>query len=47
MVYVKGKYYLEDDKKYLMNRQGMEDGEEISLTFKPSQLIGQYFKLVE
>lgn len=47
MVYAKGKYYLEDGVLYLMNRQGMEDGEEISLTFKPSELIGQYFEVVE
>lgn len=47
MVYIKGKYYLEDSKKYLMNREGMEDGEEISLVYKPSQLVGHYFKLVE
>lgn len=47
MVYVKGKYYIEDGKKYLMNREGMTDGEEISLSHKPSQLVGHYFKLVE
>ena len=46
MVYVKGKYYQEDGMLYLMNRQGMEDGEEISLTFKPSQLVGLYFEVV-
>lgn len=47
MVYVKGKYYLEDSVLYLMNREGMADGEEISLTFKPSQLVGHYFEIVE
>ena len=46
MVYVKGKYYLEGDTLYLMNRQGMNDGDEISLTYKPSQLIGHYFEVV-
>lgn len=46
MVYVKGKYYKEADTIYLMNREGMSDGEEISLTFKPSQLVGHYFKVV-
>lgn len=46
MVYIKGKYYLEDSVLYLMNREGMADGEEISLTFKPSQLVGHYFKVV-
>ena len=47
MEYVKGKYYIEDGVIYLMNRPGMEDGETISLTYKPSQLIGHYFKVVE
>lgn len=46
MVYVKGKYYLEGEVLYLMNREGMTDGEEISLTFKPSELVGQYFEIV-
>lgn len=43
MIYVKGKYYSESGSIYLMNREGMRDGEEISLTFKPSQLVGHYF----
>lgn len=47
MEYIKGKYYIEDGVIYLMNRDGMEDGESISLTYKPSQLIGHYFKVVE
>lgn len=47
MEYVKGKYYIENGVIYLMNRPGMEDGESISLTYKPSQLIGHYFKVVE
>lgn len=47
MVYVKSKYYLEDSVLYLMNREGMADGEEISLTFKPNQLVGHYFEIVE
>ena len=47
MEYIKGKYYLEGQIKYLMNREGMEDGEKISLTFKPSQLVGHYFEIVE
>lgn len=47
MTYVKGKYYIEDGKIYLMSRDGMEDGEEISLTYKPSQLVGHYFTLIE
>lgn len=47
MEYVKGCYYLEDGTLYLMNRQGMEDGETISLTYKPSALVGHYFEIVE
>lgn len=47
MEYVKGKYYIENGVIYLMNRPGMEDGKSISLTYKPSQLIGHYFKVVE
>lgn len=47
MEYVKGKYYIENGVIYLMNRPGMEDGESISLTYRPSQLIGHYFKVVE
>lgn len=46
MIYVKGKYYLENDVLYLMNREEMEDGEEISLTYKPSELVDIYFKVV-
>ena len=46
MEYVKGKYYKEGDTLYLMNRQGMEDGETISLTYKPSALVGHYFEEV-
>lgn len=46
MEYVKGKYYIESDVIYLMNRPGMEDGETISLTYKPSQLVGHYFEVV-
>lgn len=47
MVYVKGNYYLEGEILYLMNREGMADGEEISLTYKPSALVGHYFEVVE
>lgn len=47
MEYIKGKYYSENDVVYLMNRPGMEDGETITLTNKPSQLVGHYFKVVE
>lgn len=47
MEYVKGKYYIENDVLYLMNRDGMDEGEAITLTYKPSELVGQYFKVVE
>lgn len=47
MEYEKGKYYSEGDAVYLMNRQGMTDGETIILYFTPSVLVGQYFELAE
>lgn len=47
MEYIKGKYYIENDVIYLMNREGMADGETIVLHFLPSQLVGQYFEVVE
>ena len=43
MEYEKGKYYSEGDTVYLMNRQGMDDGETVILYFAPSVLVGQYF----
>lgn len=46
MEYVKSKYYIEDSTIYLMNRQGMADGEKITLYYLPSQLVGQYFEVV-
>lgn len=44
--YVKGKYYLEEELKYKMIREGMEDGETITLYYPPSQLLISYFELV-
>lgn len=44
--YVKGKYYLEDGLKYKMIRDGMKDGETITLYYPPSQLLTSYFELV-
>lgn len=44
--YVKGKYYLEDGLKYKMIREGMEEGETITLYYPPSQLLISYFELV-
>ena len=46
MEYVKGKYYIENGTIYLMNRQGMADGESVVLHYLPSQLVGQYFEAV-
>lgn len=46
MEYVKGKYYIENNVIYLMNRQGMADGESVVLQYLPSQLVGQYFEEV-
>lgn len=47
MEYVKGKYYIEDEVVYLMNRESMVDGETITLAYLPSELVGQYFEIVE
>ena len=47
MEYEKGKYYSEGGKVYLMNRQGMLDGEKVTLYFPPSALVGQYFEEAE
>lgn len=45
--YVIGKYYEEGDKLYKCQRNGDEDGKEYSLTYPPSQLVDDYFVLVE
>lgn len=42
-----GKYYLEDEKIYLCNRQGGKVGDKYTLNHKPSQLAGQYFELAQ
>ena len=47
MEYTKGLYYIEDGVIYLMNREGMAEGETITLHYLPSQLVGQYFEIVE
>lgn len=47
MEYAKGKYYIENNVIYLMNRQGMQDGETIILQYMPSELAGHYFEIVE
>lgn len=46
MEYTKGLYYIEDGVIYLMNRQGMAEGGTITLHYLPSQLVGQYFEVV-
>lgn len=46
MEYVKGLYYVENNVIYLMNRQGMQDGESVVLQYMPSELVGQYFEIV-
>ena len=46
MEYIKGKYYIEGETIYLMNREGMADGESVVLHYLPSQLVGQYFEAV-
>lgn len=45
MEYEKGKYYSEAGTVYLMDRQGMEEGEKVTLYFAPSALVGQYFSV--
>lgn len=44
--YVYGKYYKEGEEIYLAKREGKNDGEEETLYFAPSDLIGQYFEKV-
>lgn len=46
MEYVKGKYYIENNVIYMMNRQGMQDGESVTLHYLPSELVGQYFMVI-
>ena len=45
--YEKGKYYSEGGTVYLMDRQGMDAGNKITLYFAPSALVGQYFSVAE
>lgn len=46
MEYEIGKYYSEDGKTYICKRNGMTDGEKITLYHLPSALVGQYFEEV-
>ena len=47
MEYVYGKYYIEGETVYICKRTGEAEGGTIVLQFLPSQLVGQYFELVE
>ena len=47
MEYEKGKYYSEGGTVYLMNRDGMADGEKVTLYQPPSALVSHYFEIVE
>jgi len=47
MEYIKGKYYIENGTKYIMDRAGMEDGQTVTLQYTPSQLVGIYFSVAE
>lgn len=46
MEYTKGLYYIQDDVIYIMDRQGMAEGETIILAYLPSDLVDQYFTVV-
>ena len=46
MEYIKGKYYTQDGTIYLMNREGMNYGEGVTLAYLPSELVGIYFEVV-
>ena len=46
MEYVYGKYYIEGETVYICKRTGEAEGGTIALQFLPSQLVGQYFELV-
>ena len=47
MEYVYGKYYIEGKTVYICKRTGEAEGGTIVLQFLPSQLVGQYFEVVE
>ena len=47
MEYVYGKYYIEGETVYICKRTGEAEGGTIVLQFLPSQLVGQYFEVVE
>ena len=47
MEYIYGKYYIEGETVYICKRIGETEGGTIVLQFLPSQLVGQYFEVVE
>ena len=47
MEYVYGKYYIEGETVYICKRTGEAEGGTIVLQFLPSQLVGQYFEVVD
>lgn len=47
MEYIYGKYYIEGETVYICKRIGEAEGGTIVLQFLPSQLVGQYFEVVE
>lgn len=47
MEYIYGKYYIEGKTVYICKRIGEAEGGTIVLQFLPSQLVGQYFEVVE
>ena len=47
MEYVYGRYYIEGKTVYICKRIGEAEGGTIVLQFLPSQLVGQYFEVVE
>ena len=47
MEYVYGKYYIEGETVYICKRIGEAEGGTIVLQYLPSQLVGQYFEIVE
>lgn len=47
MEYIYGKYYFDEGKIYLCKRTGEPDGKVIRLDYLPSELVGQYFEIVQ
>lgn len=45
--YAWGKYYKEGSTLYLCNRDQGKEGDTYTLAYKPSQLVGKYFSMVD